>query len=64
MLKISKGKVTRPLRVVVAGIEGIGKSTFAAQFPDPLFIDLEKGTHSVDSNFGSTLKFSNVGDTT
>ena len=48
MLKISKGKVARPLRVVIAGVEGIGKSTFASQFPDPLFIDLEKGTDSMD----------------
>ncbi len=48
MLKISKGKVSRPLRIVVAGIEGIGKSTFGSQFPDPLFVDLEKGTHSMD----------------
>lgn len=48
MLKISKGKVARPLRVVIDGVEGIGKSTFAAQFPEPLFIDLEKGTDSMD----------------
>ncbi|MBE5825293.1 MAG: ATP-binding protein [Butyrivibrio sp.] len=48
MLKISKGKVARPLRVVIDGVEGIGKSTFAAQFPDPLFVDLEKGTDSMD----------------
>lgn len=48
MLKISKGKVKRPLRLVVDGVEGVGKSTFAAQFPDPLFIDLENGTDSMD----------------
>ncbi len=48
MLKISKGKVTRPLRVVIDGVEGIGKTTFAAQFPEPLFIDLEKGSDSMD----------------
>ncbi len=48
MLKISKGKVKRPLRLVVDGVEGVGKSTFAAQFPDLLFIDLENGTDSMD----------------
>ena len=48
MLNISQGKVKRPLRVVVDGVEGVGKSTFAAQFPDPLFIDLENGTDSMD----------------
>ena len=48
MIKISKGKIKRPLRLVVDGVEGVGKSTFAAQFPDPLFIDLENGTDSMD----------------
>ncbi len=48
MLKISQGKIRRPLRLVVDGVEGVGKSTFAAQFPDPLFIDLENGTDSMD----------------
>lgn len=48
MIKISKGKIKRPLRIVVDGVEGVGKSTFAAQFPDPLFIDLENGTDSMD----------------
>lgn len=48
MLNISQGKVKRPLRVVVDGVEGVGKSTFAAQFPDPLFVDLENGTDSMD----------------
>ena len=48
MIKISKGKIKRPLRLVVDGVEGVGKSTFAAQFPEPLFIDLENGTDSMD----------------
>jgi hypothetical protein len=30
------------------GAEGIGKSTFASQFPDPLFIDVEGGTKQLD----------------
>lgn len=48
MLTISKGVVYRALRTVIAGVEGIGKSTFAAQFPNALFVDLEKGTDSMD----------------
>ena len=48
MLKISQGKKKRQLRVVVDGVEGEGKSTFAAQFPDPLFVDMENGTDSMD----------------
>ena len=42
--QISSGPVISPEKVVVYGPEGIGKSTFASQFPDPLFIDTEGGT--------------------
>jgi hypothetical protein len=48
MLKIIKGKEKRPLKIVIYGPEGIGKSTFASQFPDPLFIDTEGGTSNLD----------------
>ena len=48
MVKISQGKIARPLRVVVDGVEGVGKTTFVSHFPDPLFIDLENGTDSMD----------------
>lgn len=46
--EITKGKVRQAIRLVAFGAEGIGKSTFASQFPDPLFIDLEGGTHQLD----------------
>ena len=35
-------------KVVVYGPEGIGKTTFAAQFPDPVFIDTEGSTARMD----------------
>ena len=38
----------RPQKVVIYGSEGIGKTTFAAAFPDPLFIDTEGGTAHMD----------------
>lgn len=47
-MKISTGKQIRPVKCVIYGTEGIGKSTFAAQFPDPLFLDLEKGSSQLD----------------
>lgn len=50
MLNIINGKELRPLKVVVYGPEGVGKSTFASQFPDPLFIDTEGGTSNLDIN--------------
>jgi GTPase SAR1 family protein len=43
-MKITKGKQTRAQRVVIYGVESVGKSTFAAQFPRPLFLDIEGGT--------------------
>lgn len=43
-MKITKGKQQRAQRVVLYGVESVGKSTFAAQFPHPLFLDIEQGT--------------------
>ena len=48
MLNIVEGKVKRPIKCVIYGSEGIGKSTLASQFPDPLFIDTEGGTASMN----------------
>lgn len=48
MLNITSGKVDRALKVVIYGSEGIGKTTFAAAFPEPLFIDTEGGTAHMD----------------
>lgn len=48
MLNITSGKIDRPLKVVIYGSEGIGKTTFAAAFPEPLFIDTEGGTAHMD----------------
>ena len=45
---ITRGKRARAQRVVIYGPEGIGKSSFAAQFPEPLFIDTEGSTDNMD----------------
>lgn len=42
--KITEGIVQRPQRLLIYGPEGIGKTTFASQMPDPLFIDVEDGS--------------------
>lgn len=47
-MNITSGKQARAQRVVIYGTEGIGKSTLAAQFPDPLFIDTEGSTSNMD----------------
>ena len=47
-MNITSGKIESAKKVVVYGPEGIGKSTFAAQFPNPLFIDTEGSTKYMD----------------
>ena len=47
-MNISKGKIQRAKKVVIYGPEGIGKSTFASHFPDPLFCDTEGSTYDLD----------------
>lgn len=42
------GKKNAPMRLVVYGPEGVGKSTFAAQFPRAVFIDTEGSTEDMD----------------
>ena len=47
MLKniIENGYVATPVNLVIYSAEGVGKSTFAANAPTPLFIDFEKGSN-------------------
>lgn len=47
-MNITRGIIQSPKKVVIYGPEGIGKSTFAAQFPEPLFIDTEGSTNELD----------------
>ena len=41
---ITTGIKNTPVKTVLYGPEGIGKSSFAAKFPQPVFIDTEGGT--------------------
>jgi hypothetical protein len=45
---LRKGKQAVPPRLVIYGGHGIGKSTLASQFPDPIFISTEDGLDSLD----------------
>ena len=47
-MEIIKGKIKKAKKVVIYGPEGIGKSTFASKFPDPVFIDTEGSTNDMD----------------
>lgn len=46
--EIKSGKIPHARKVLVYGPEGVGKSTFASHFPDPLFIDTEGSTRNLD----------------
>ena len=46
--EVTSGRVDRPPRLVVYGVEGIGKSTFAAGAPNTIFLGPENGTETLD----------------
>ena len=45
---ITRGKIKQPMRVVLFGPPGIGKSTFGSAAPNPIFLGAEKGTAELD----------------
>lgn len=47
-MEITRGKQIKPIKGLIYGPEGIGKSTLASHFPDPVFIDTEGSTAHMD----------------
>jgi hypothetical protein len=47
-LNVIKGIQAEPFRLLIHGTEGIGKSTFAACAPDPIFVQTEDGLGQID----------------
>ncbi len=47
-MKIVSGKKTKPRRTLLYGVHGIGKSTWAAQAPNCLLLNLEDGLDDID----------------
>ncbi len=47
-MELTRGVRPEPQRIVIYGPEGIGKTTLAAQMPDPVFIDVEGSTSDMD----------------
>ena len=48
MLNIVTGVEKTPIKTVIYGAEGVGKSSLAAKFPNALFLDTEGGTSRLD----------------
>ena len=48
MFEINTGVVRTPLKVIIYGTEGVGKTTLASKFPKPLFIDAENGSGALN----------------
>lgn len=46
--QVIRGAIHKPPRIVVYGLHGIGKSTFAASAPSPIFIQTEEGANEID----------------
>lgn len=45
---VVRGRIDKPVRVLIHGTEGVGKSTFASAAPSPMFICAEDGTAQLD----------------
>jgi hypothetical protein len=45
---VTKGVVLAPYRLVIHGTDGVGKTTFAADAPAPIFLGAEDGTGHLD----------------
>jgi hypothetical protein len=47
LARVQRGKTPKPPRILVYGTEGIGKSTFGAQAPKPIFVPTEDGLNEI-----------------
>lgn len=59
--QVTKGKQPKPRRIMLYGVQGIGKSTFASKAPKPVFIQTEDGLGDVEcSKFPLSKSFEDV----
>ncbi len=59
--QVTSGRRPAPRRLLVYGTQGIGKSTFAACAPKPIFIQTEDGLGEIDCDkFPLTTRFDHV----
>lgn len=55
-MQITKGKKKAARRVMLYGVHGVGKSTWAAQAPDCLFLNVEDGLNDIDCSRSDLIK--------
>lgn len=55
-MRILSGKQQRPRRVLLYGQEGVGKSTWAAGAPSPIFLDCEGGLADIECDKTDRLR--------
>ncbi len=48
LASVQRGRVSKPPRILLYGVEGIGKSTFGSQSPNPVFLQTEDGLDAID----------------
>lgn len=48
LARVQRGRASKPPRILLYGVEGIGKSTFGSQAPKPVFIQTEDGLDEID----------------
>ena len=48
MASVQRGRVSKPPRILLYGVEGIGKSTFGSLAPKAIFIQTEDGLDEID----------------
>lgn len=46
--QITRGTCSKPIKACLYGVEGVGKTTFAAAWPNAVFIDVEDGSGHYD----------------
>lgn len=48
LASVTKGRIAAPYRLLIMGVDAVGKSTFAASAPSPVFLGPEQGTNHLD----------------